>query len=472
MYDYLNVTVDGETVYSVANVDWTNVTVNITLSGAHTIRWTYMKDSSNSVGCDCAWLDEVTWTPAPRTLAVSGALGGGWPANGENEIPSGTEVSAWSAGSVVDGRVRYDCTGWRGTGSVPLQGTGTNVVFTLREDSTLAWQLTTNYLVRVSVVGDGTVDISEAWVPAGGSLLVTATAGATAYASALWSGDTDGATVNGLRITIPGDRPRDVSITFDAVGLGRAVEQEDRVWTTDGTAPWYAVTTGTHDGVDAVRTGAITNAGDVGESRLRATFTGPGELSFWWKFTSSSYTSGIDLFVDGQDVNVWLIDETDWEQRTVAIGEGSHVVEWNFWSDGSDPDDAAWLDQVTWMPGGGGVDHTVTTPEPVPYSYFDTDYPALLAAANGDYEAAAFATARNGRKVWECYVAGLDPTDETDDFIATIEMVNGEPQISVGGRGERPGRVYTVEGKENLGDSWGPTNATSRFFHLKVRVGD
>ena len=147
----------------------------------------------------------------------------------------------------MDGHVRYDCTGWRGTGSVPAQGTGTNAVFTLREDSTLAWQLTTNYLMRVSVVGDGT-----------------------------------------------------------------------------------------------------------------------------------------------------------------AAG----------------------------------------------------------------YETAAKTTARNGRPVWECYVAGLDPTDATDDFIATIEMVNGVPQISVGGRGERPGRVYTVEGKENLGDSWGPTNATSRFFHIKARVDD
>ena len=92
---------------------------------------------------------------------------------------------------------------------------------------------------------------------AGGSLLVTAMAGTTAHTSALWSGDTDGATVNGLRITIPGDRPRDVAITFDALGLGLAVEQEGRVWTTDGEAPWYAVTTGTHDGVDAERTGAI-----------------------------------------------------------------------------------------------------------------------------------------------------------------------------------------------------------------------
>ncbi len=113
--------------------------------------------------------------------------------------------------------------------------------------------------------------------------------------------------------------------------------------------------------------------------------------------------------------------------------------------------------------------HTATTPEPVPYAWLRGYYPAILDEYEA-YEAAANATAANGRPVWECYVAGLDPTDATDDFFATIEMVDGEPQISVGGRGERPGRVYTVEGKENLGDSWGPTNAMSRFFHITVEV--
>ena len=114
---------------------------------------------------------------------------------------------------------------------------------------------------------------------------------------------------------------------------------------------------------------------------------------------------------------------------------------------------------------------TQTTPEPVPYAWLRGFYPEISDEYEA-YETAAHATAANGRPVWECYVAGLDPTDKTDDFVATIEMVNGVPQISVGGRGERSGSVYIVEGKENLGDSWGPTNATSRFFHLKVRVGD
>ena len=31
-------------------------------------------------------------------------------------------------------------------------------------------------------------------------------------------------------------------------------------------------------------------------------------------------------------------------------------------------------------------------------------------------------------------------------------------------------RDYIVEGKKNLGDGWGPTNAASRFFRVKVKL--
>ena len=63
LYDYLCVTVDGEEVYSAADVDWTNVVIDITSPDTHMIRWTYLKDTSNSIGCDCAWIDEVRWLP-------------------------------------------------------------------------------------------------------------------------------------------------------------------------------------------------------------------------------------------------------------------------------------------------------------------------------------------------------------------------------------------------------------------------
>ena len=79
------------------------------------------------------------------------------------------------------------------------------------------------------------------------------------------------------------------------------------------------------------------------------------------------------------------------------------------------------------------VQETQTTPIHVPYAWID-DYPALLAGQSGDYEAAANATAANGRTVWTCYVLGLDPVnnDATNDFRITLFPMNedGTPDLA------------------------------------------
>ncbi|MBQ9431684.1 MAG: hypothetical protein IJU44_09055 [Kiritimatiellae bacterium] len=67
---------------------------------------------------------------------------------------------------------------------------------------------------------------------------------------------------------------------------------------------------------------------------------------------------------------------------------------------------------------------TQTTPVPVPYAWLD-GYPELLAGQSGDYEVAANATAANGRKVWACYVVGLDPSDPLDNFRITRFWMDG-----------------------------------------------
>ena len=78
-------------------------------------------------------------------------------------------------------------------------------------------------------------------------------------------------------------------------------------------------------------------------------------------------------------------------------------------------------------------------------------------------------------KVWECYVAGIDPTDATAHFEARISFgPDGTPCISwnpdLNENGTKTERVYTVEGKTELTDPWGPTNTSSRFFHVKVEM--
>ena len=79
-------------------------------------------------------------------------------------------------------------------------------------------------------------------------------------------------------------------------------------------------------------------------------------------------------------------------------------------------------------------------------------------------------------KVWECYVAGLNPTNATDVFRTIISIgADGAPVVGwlpdLNEGGTKHERVYTVEGKENLTDkSWAPTNSASRFFRVKVSM--
>ena len=118
-----------------------------------------------------------------------------------------------------------------------------------------------------------------------------------------------------------------------------------------------------------------------------------------------------------------------------------------------------------WMP------KTQESPVGVSCQWLEENASGIVAANGGDYEAAAKALAANGQPVWECYVADISPTDPAAHFAATLAWdgsqwcVRPDPDRS-------PSRVYEVEGTDCLGPdtSWGPANAASRFFRVRVRL--
>ena len=77
------------------------------------------------------------------------------------------------------------------------------------------------------------------------------------------------------------------------------------------------------------------------------------------------------------------------------------------------------------------VTETQTTPVPVPYAWLDAHVPGVAHETEA-YEAAAKATAANGRPVWACYALGLDPQDAASDFrIASFPMkADGTPDFA------------------------------------------
>ncbi len=62
-WDHAEVLVDGTPLYLLdGSVGWTVVRVAIAGAGEHTVVWRYVKDESESVGEDCVWIADFTWT--------------------------------------------------------------------------------------------------------------------------------------------------------------------------------------------------------------------------------------------------------------------------------------------------------------------------------------------------------------------------------------------------------------------------
>ena len=95
------------------------------------------------------------------------------------------------------------------------------------------------------------------------------------------------------------------------------------------------------------------------------------------------------------------------------------------------------------------------------------------------FTAALQRTAANGRKVWECFMLGVDPTKADDDFkITRFWMENGVPKFEFSHSSDGAGnsfvpRIKTL-GKAKLSDSWQEVpsggNPSFRFFTVEIEL--
>ena len=265
------------------------------------------------------------------------------------------------------------------------------------------------------------------------------------------------------------------NVRWSPVTLKAALDATNLVWSTEGDAPWTPQTDVSADGADAAKSGAVSGAS---VSRLATTVEGPGTLAWKWKADVAG-TAGVEVYLDNRDLydeDVYLEGASGWSDASLEIeGDGTHVVVFEFWNGGTAAtvSDCAYIDCVSWTPSRPAS--VVVEGVGIPVSWLDENAADFVVAAGGDAARAAEAQAANGvNKVWECYVAGISPTNAAARFEARIEIENGVPVVKwspdLNEAGTRSERVYTVEGQERLGEGWGPTNAASRFFRVKVAM--
>jgi hypothetical protein len=141
-------------------------------------------------------------------------------------------------------------------------------------------------------------------------------------------------------------------VVIPTVPLPFALNNSNLVWTNMTGSFWYGQTNISHDGVASAQTFLMTNGL---QAVLTTTVTGPGTLSFWCK-VSSQANSDIFSFNVNETNQLVLSGEVDWEQHSFYLPSGQLNLKWTYAKDGSGSagQDAAWVDEVSFVVGGTG----------------------------------------------------------------------------------------------------------------------
>ena len=268
-------------------------------------------------------------------------------------------------------------------------------------------------------------------------------------------------------------------------GIGDTMGAPDHAFATSGDVGFVRVEDATAPKGEAMRSGEIGDSAGYdlySRSVLSTTVHGPCTLKFKWR-CSCEEDDGFEwdhaeFAVDGV-VKARINGIMDgWSEFTQIITEGgAHAITWTYLKDSSewDGDDCLWVADYSWTP---TELYTHESSAPVPYDWILTYLPHT-AYEYDHFEAAVRETAANGvNTVEEAYVAGLDPSEPKDKFIAKIKMIDGKSVVTwtpdLNEDGTKSVRMYKTWGKASLdAGEWlevTPENQDDmRFF--KVTVG-
>ena len=318
----------------------TNVAVNVSIAGSGSVNgvsgWVRQGTSMTLQAVAAPHFDFVGWsgdaggsnptlnltanTPLSLTatfakrnynLTVTSAEGTPDPEVGLHSLPALSTVAASVNPPIDPAGIRHPFLGWSGTGDVPTSGVATSVPpFQITQPSSLTWLWSTQGLVTASAGVGGAVDATGGWLDWGTTLTVNA-APDPHFDFNGWSGDTDGATINDVQITLPVDGPRAVTANF-------VRKQYELTVVSDPDAVSPAVGTTLYDSESELTLQAVSNRVEAGGSEfLLIGWSGTGSVP------GSGGTSRVDIVLNEPSAITW-----HWQTNhflDVAIEAGGSV---------------------------------------------------------------------------------------------------------------------------------------------------
>ena len=204
-YDFLRFSMDGTASLPPVSgvVDWQQKTVSIP-SGQHTLRWSYTKDFSSSVGADAGWVDAIVYSATPLTVTT---IGQGKVTSNPAGIDCGTDcIESYASGTSVTltaiPSAGYTFSGWSGD----CAGSGTCVLsMTAAKSVTATFNITPplQFPLTVSIIGQGKVTSNPEGINCGiecseeytsGTYVTLTAIPAAGYSFTGWSGACTGGT--------------------------------------------------------------------------------------------------------------------------------------------------------------------------------------------------------------------------------------------------------------------------------------